>query len=148
MGDPAPEPKAPTLPFKPPEFDWSSTNSYTQFKLFCTKCDYAFKGTYSANLNEAKFGAVLNWLGDSAYKIHSNFNWATPTDKDDPDKVLDVFEAYFKPAYNKFHSWYTLGTIYSSQFKGQSEFMIKLRDIIRECGFDHTVETEIVKFYS
>ena len=24
--------------------------------------------------------------------------------------------------------------------------MIKLRDVIRECGFDHTVETEIVKF--
>ena len=24
--------------------------------------------------------------------------------------------------------------------------MIKLRDLIRECGFDHTVETEIVKF--
>ena len=24
--------------------------------------------------------------------------------------------------------------------------MVKLRDVIRECGFDHTVETEIVKF--
>ena len=106
MGDPAPEPKAPTLPFKPPEFDWSSPNMYTQFKLFCTKCDYAFKGTYSANPNETKVGAVLNWLGDSAYEIHSNFNWATTTDKDDPDKVLDAFEAYFRPVHNKFHSWY------------------------------------------
>ena len=28
MGDeaPVPEPKVPTLPFKPPEFDWSSPN--------------------------------------------------------------------------------------------------------------------------
>ena len=86
MGDPAPEPKAPTLPFKPPEFDWSSPNLYAQFKLFCTKCDYVFKGTYSANSNEAKVGAVLNWLGGSAYEIHSNFNWATPTDNDNSDK--------------------------------------------------------------
>ena len=75
-----------------------------------------------------------------------NFNWATPADKDDPDKVLDEFEKYFKPTHNKYHSWYTLGIIYSSQFKGQSEFMVKLHDVIRECGFDHAVETEIIKF--
>ena len=61
---------------------------------------------------EANIGAILNWLGDNAYEIHSNFNWATSADKDDPDKVLDEFEKYFKPAYNKYHSWYTLGTIY------------------------------------
>ena len=143
VGDKAPahEPKVPTLPFKPPEFDWSSPNLYAQFKLFHAKCDYVFKGTYSAYPKEAKVGAILNLLGDSAYEIHSNFNWATPNDKDDPDKVLDEFEKYFKPAHNKYHSWYTLGTIYSSQFKGQSEFMVKLRDVIRECGFDHTIET-------
>ena len=95
---------------------------------------------------EAKVGAILNWLRDSAYKIHSNFNWTTPADKDDPDKVLDDFEKYFKLSHNKYHSWYTLGTTYSSQFKGQSEFMVKLHDVIRESGFDHAVATEIVKF--
>ena len=52
---------------------------------------------------------------------------------------------YFTPAH-KYHYWNILGTIYSSQFKGQSEFMVKLHDVIRECGFDHAVETEIVKF--
>ena len=82
-----PETKIPTLPFKPLEIDWLSPNLYTQFKLFHTKCNYAFKGTYSVNSNEAKVGAILNWLGDNAYDIHSNFNWATPADKDDPDKV-------------------------------------------------------------
>ena len=101
---------------------------------------------YSANPKEAKVGTILNWFKDSAYEIHSNFNWATPTDKDDPDKVSDEFEKYFKPAHNKYHSWYTLGTIYSSQFKGQSEFMVKLCDVTCECEFDHAVETEIVKF--
>ena len=62
MGDeaPAPEPKAPTLPFKPPEFDWTSPNIYYQFKLFRAKWDYAFKDTYSGNSKEAKIGAILN----------------------------------------------------------------------------------------
>ena len=61
MGDeaPVPKPKASTLPFKPPEFDWSSPNLYSQFK-FRAKCNYAFKGTYSGNTNEAKVGAILN----------------------------------------------------------------------------------------
>ena len=40
---------------------------------------------------EAKVGAILNWLGHNAYEIHSNFNWATPTDNDYPDKVLHKF---------------------------------------------------------
>ena len=117
-----------------------------QCKLFRTKCNYAFKGTCSAYTKEAKVGAILNWLRDNAYEIHSNFNWTAPTNKDDPDKVLDEFEKYFKPAHSKYHSWCTLGTIYSSQFKGQSEFMVKLDDVIRNSGFDHGVETEIVKF--
>ena len=91
MGDEAPTPdsKVPALPFKPPEFDWSSPNLYSQFKLFQTKYDYAFKGTYSGNSKEAKVSAILDWLRDSAYEIHSNLNWATPAYKNNPDKVLD-----------------------------------------------------------
>ena len=121
---------------------------YSQFKLFWAKCDFAFKGTYRGHSKEVKVGAILNWLGDGAYayEIHSNFNWATPPDKDSPNKVLDKFEKYFKPAHNKYHTWYTLGTIYSSQFKCQSKFMVKHHDVIHECGFDHAVQTEIVKF--
>ena len=40
MGDEAPVPKqkVPTLPF---QFDWSSPNLYSQFKLFRGKCNYA-----------------------------------------------------------------------------------------------------------
>ena len=79
MGDeaPVPEPKAPMLPFKPPEIDWLSSNLYSQFKLFRAKCNYAFKGTYNGDPKEAKVGAILNWLGDNTHEIHSNFNWAT-----------------------------------------------------------------------
>ena len=38
-GDDAVDPpvKIPTLPFKPPEFDWNASNLYSQFKLFKQK---------------------------------------------------------------------------------------------------------------
>ena len=41
--------KIPTLPFKPPEFDWNASNLYSQFKLFKTKLEFAFKGTCKEN---------------------------------------------------------------------------------------------------
>ena len=91
-GDDAVDPpaKIPTLPFKPPKFDWNASNLYTQFKLFKTKVEFAFKGTYKDNPGHAKVGAVLNWLGDAAFEIYGNFIWTTTADKDDPLKVLKL----------------------------------------------------------
>ena len=109
--------KIPTLPFKPPEFDWNTSNLYSQFKLFKTKVEFAFKETYKDNPGHAKVGAVLNWLGDAAFEIYGNFIWTATTDKDDPLKVLKAFEDYFRPVQNKYYCWYSLGGIYSSQFK-------------------------------
>ena len=45
---------------------------------------------------------------------------------------------------NKYHCWYSLGGIYSSQFKSQSEFMVKLHKCVRECSFENP--DEVVKF--
>ena len=84
-----------TLPFKSPEFDWNASNLYSQFKLFKTKVEFAFKGTYKDNPGHAKVGAVLNWLGNTAFEIYGNFIWTTAADKDDPLKVLKAFEDYF-----------------------------------------------------
>ena len=102
--------------------------------FFKTKVEFAFKGTYKDNPGHAKVGAILNWLGDSAFEVHANFIWPDPADKDDPLKVLNAFEDYFKPAQNKYHCWYSLSGIYSSQFKSQSEFMVKLHECLRECS--------------
>ena len=63
---------------------------------------------------------------------------------DDPLKVLKAFKDYFKPMQNKYHCWYSLGGIYSSQFKSQSEFMVKLCECVRECSFEKP--DEVVKF--
>ena len=145
-GDDAVDPpaKIPTLPFKPPEFDWNASNLYSQFKLFKTKVEFVFKGTYKDNPGHAKVGAVLNWLGNAAFEIYGNFIWTTTADKDDPLKVLKAFEDYFQPAQNKYHCWYSLGGIYSSQFKSQSEFIVRLCECVGECSFEKP--DEVVKF--
>ena len=139
-----PPAKIPTLPFKPPKFDWNASNLYSQFKLFKTKVEFAFKGTYKDNPGHAMVSAILNWLGDAAFEIYCIFIWPAAAYKNDPLKVLKVFEDYFKPAQNKYHCWYSLGGIYSSQFKSQSEFMVKLCKCVRECLFEKP--DEVVKF--
>ena len=138
--------KISTLPLKPPEFNWKASNLYSLFKLFKTKVEFAFKGTYKENPGHAKVGAILNWLGDSAFEVYANFIWPDSADKDDPLKVLNAFKDYFKPVQNRYNCWYSLGGIYSSQFKSQSEFIVKLHECIRECSFEKP--DDVVKFCS
>ena len=135
--------KFPTLPFKPPKFDCNASNLYSQFKLFKTKVEFAFKETYKENPGHAKVGVILNWLVDSTFEVYANFIWPDPADKDDPLKVLNAFKDYFKPVQNKYHCWYSLGGTYSSQFKSQSEFMVILHECVRECSFEKP--DEVVK---
>ena len=68
-----------------------------QFRIFKTKVQFAFNGAYKNNSNDAKVGAILNWMGDSAFEVYNNLVWGLPADKDDPNKVLTQFENYFKP---------------------------------------------------
>ena len=85
-GDEAPK-KIHTLPFVPPVFDWSAQNLHTQFRIFKTKVQFAFNGTYRNNSYETKVGAILNWMGDSAFEVYNNFVWDLPADRNDPGKV-------------------------------------------------------------
>ena len=133
-----------TLPFVPPVFDWSAQNLHMQFRIFKTKVQFAFNGMYKNNSNDAKVGAILNWMGDSAFEVYNNFVWDLPADKDDPNKVLTQFKNYFKPAQNVYHCWYMLRGLNSSQFKSQSDLMIRLRDVVKDCQFKKP--DEIVKF--
>ena len=103
----------PHIPFVPPTFSWDSANLYTQYKIFRQKVDFAFKGLYKDNDAASKVCAILNWLRDNAYEIYEHLHWAADDDKDDPEKVLEAFENYFKPEQNQFRLWYTLGTIYT-----------------------------------
>ena len=136
-GDETPE-KIHTLPFVPPVFDWSAQNLYTQFRICKTEVQFACNGTYRNNSNEAKVWAILNWMGDN------NFAWDLPADKHYPGKVLTQFENYFKPAQNVYHCRYMLRGLYSSQFKSQNDFMIRLWDVVKDSQFKKL--DEIVKF--
>ena len=123
------------IPFVPPTFSWDRPNLYSQFKIFKHKVEFAFRGTYRESDAALKVCTILNWLGDNAYEIYEHLHWAADDDKDDPDKVLKAFESYFKPEQNQFHSWYTLGSIYSSQFKCQHDFLTRLREVSHDCSF-------------
>ena len=92
----------------------------------------------------SKVCAILNWLGDNAYEIYKHLHLAAGDDKDDLEKVLEVFENYFKPEQNWFHSWYILGTIYSSHFKCQHDFLMRIREVMKNCSFSNA--EEIVHF--
>ena len=93
----------------------------------------------------AEVSAILNWWGimHALYEIYEHIHWATD-DKEELEKVLEAFEKYFKPEQNQFHSWYTLGSIYSSQFKCQYDFLTRLREAAHDCSFTNT--DEIVYF--
>ena len=105
--------------------------------------DFFFKGQFKESDAASKICAILNWLGDNAYKIYKHLHWAADDDKNDPEKVLKAFERYFKPKQNQFHSWYTLGSIYSSQLKCQHDFLMRLREVAHDCSLN---VDEIVQF--
>ena len=124
----------------PPTFSWESVNLYGNFKLFKQKVKIAFKGLFKDCDEIAKVGAVLNWLSDNAYEVYENLHWEDVTHKDDPNHVLKAFEKNFKPEQNQFHSWYTLGSIYSGQFKCQHDFLNRLREVAQDCSFTNVDE--------
>ena len=43
------------------------------------KVQFAFNGTYRNNSNEAKVGAILNWMGNSAFEVYNNFVHFVPS---------------------------------------------------------------------
>ena len=131
-------------PFIALKFDWTKPNLYDQFKIFSKKVKFAFNGQFKDSDNKVKVGCILNWLGDEAFLIYDNLTFEEPAHKDLPDKVLEAFSSYLKPERNVFHLWYTLGSIYSNQFKSQSDFYNHLQCIAKECNFSSC--DEVVKF--
>ena len=117
---------------------------YDQFKIFAKKPKFAFDGQFKDSDNKVKVSCILNRLGDEAFLIYDNLAFKEPAHKDLPDKVLDAFSNYLKPEMNVFYSWYILGSIYSNQFKTQSDFYNHLQCVAKECNFSS--HDEVVKF--
>ena len=105
---------------------------------------FAFNGQFKDSDDKVKVSCIFNWLGDETFLIYDNLTFAEPAHKDLPDKVLEAFSNYLKPERNVFHSWYTLGSIYSNQFKSQSDFYNCLQCVAKECNFSS--HDKVVKF--
>ena len=137
----------PSVPIYKPKFDWTTSNLYEQFKLFKQKCTYLLiNGPYNhvpAHLQVSVF-VFLNWFGDRLYELINTIEFFPGKNKDVLTDVIEQFESYFKPSQSTFQSWYELGSLYSSQFKNQNDFLNKLLDVSKDCELDNS--NELVKF--
>ena len=141
MGEPTP----PAIPINKPSFNWESQNLHEAFKIFKYQAKYLLiDGQYKSYQDQDKVGALLNWLGPKSYGIYDELDFSGGKSKTNIQHVLKAFEAYFKPTQSLFQSWYQLRGQYSSSFKTQMDFMLKLKDIANDCSF--TNSDEVVKF--
>ena len=82
-------------------------------------------GPFSKHSEPACIAAVLNWLGLKSYQVFNNLNFDVEgKDKCTIDDVLFMFEKHFKPSQSVLQLWYQLGTLYSSQCKDQTEYIL------------------------
>ena len=141
MGDPTP----PSIPINKPSFNWESRNLHEAFKIFQNQTKYPLiDGQYKSCQDSDKVGALPNWLGPKSYGVYDELEFGAGKSKINVQHVLKAFEAYFKPTQSLFQSWYQLGGQYSSSFKSQMDFMLKLKEIANDCSF--TNSDEVVKF--
>ena len=134
----------PSVPIYKPKFDWTTSNLYEQFKLFNQKCTYLLiNGPYSHVPAHLQVSVFLNWFGNSSYELINTIEFSPRKSKDVLNDI-EQFESYFKPSQSTFQLWYELGSLYSSQFKNQNDFLNKLFDGSKDCELDNP--NELVKF--
>ena len=135
----------PLVPIYKPKFNWTTSNLYEQFKLFKQKCTYLLiNGPHSHVPAHLQVSFFLNWFGDHSYELINTVEFPPEKSKEVLNDVIEQFESYFKPSQSTFQLWYELGSLYSSQFKNQNDFLNKLLDVSKDCELDNP--NELVKF--
>ena len=135
----------PSVPIYKPKFNWTASDLYEQLKLFKQKCTYLLlNGSYSHVPAHLQVSVFLNWFGDCLYELINTIEFPPGKSKEVLNDVIEQFESYFKPSQSTFQSWYELGSLYSSQFKNQNDFLNKLLDVSKDCELDNP--NELVKF--
>ena len=101
-----------------------------------------------ANTNLVKTKTRLELYLIGLAQSHMVFMMSLNLVQENPRQMSNMysmhFKAYFKPTQSLFQSWYQLGGQYSSSFKSQTDFMLKLKEIANDCSF--TNSDEVVKF--
>ena len=89
------------------------TNLSLEFSAFKRICKLLLEdGPYSDLSEKQKVATLLNWIGQTAYQLHDEFDY-TEASKDRLADVLEKFNNYFKPQHNMIHAWYHIGTTFS-----------------------------------
>ena len=143
---PGDDAKFSNVPIRQPEFDWNVTNLSQEFSAFKRICKSLLEDDPYSDLSEKqKVATLLNWLGQTVYQLHDEFDY-TAASKDKLADVLEKFNNYFKPQHNMIHACYCIGTTFSdsTDMKTQSDFMYRLKDLAKQCEF--TNSDEVVKF--
>ena len=110
LGDDA---KFSSVPIRQPNFDWNVTNLSQELSAFKRLCKSLLEdGPYSDLSEKQKVVTLLNWLGQTVYQLHDEFDY-TGASRDKLADVLEKFNNYFKPQYNMIHAWYHIGTAFS-----------------------------------
>ena len=135
----------PSVPIYKLKFDWTASNLYEQFKLCKQKCTYLLiNGPYSHVPVHLQVSVFLIWFGDHSYELINTTEFSPGKSKDVLTDVIEQSESYFKLSQSTFQSWYELGSLYSSQFRNQNDFLNKLLDVSKDCELDNP--NELVKF--
>ena len=75
--------------FEYPTIDWDSASLYQEFVGF------VFDGPLADLPDKCKAHWLGTWIGEQGRGIYKTFEWIEG-EKDDPNKVLDKFELYFR----------------------------------------------------
>ena len=140
---PDPEPTAELqLQLKRPSLNWEG-NLHENFKSFEYCARVLLDGPYKKYNEQIKVAALLSWTGDKGFKLYHTIDWGDK-DKNKWEDILTTFKAHFKPCQTVMQSWYQLGSLYSSNCKDQSEFIARIKELVKEGAF--TQQEEIIKF--
>ena len=92
------------------------------------------KGSYSTMNEKMKAATLQNWMTDRGQKIFrtNSYSQKRETTRRNTTSLTMI------------HSWYNLGALHSHHCKDQLDFMSKLPNLSKECGF--TNQDEVVKF--
>ena len=123
--------------------DWSSKALFDEFKIFRNHCNRIFARFMCNATQQEKINYLLLWASCQIKTVVTN-NHQVDTENDTVETYYKLFEANIIPI-SKFwvahHQFYQLK---QSSTEAIDEYVLHLRDYIRECRFWDQVHNEIL----
>ena len=90
---------------------------------------------------------VLHCAGPKVIEIYDQFEWDSPDDKDDPEKVYRNIEKYCNPRKNEVLESHRFWNCKLEHFPSFEHFLTELRKLVESCNFtekDRMIRDKIV----